>query len=163
LVMARTLANAGLPWLAVALGCAQPRPASWEHALAALVEAVARRGAVCVIAAPAPQAAPLAYASSLTLACTAAGWQRAHGDVTVLRRFPELRGEPVIVGGAPELRLPVIAASAAAVSAGVREGMPLRQAQQLCPAAAFVPLDIEATASLRGEICATLHRLAPAV
>jgi len=85
------------------------------------------------------------------------------GLVTVLRRFPELRGEPVIVGGAPELRLPVIAASEAAVSAGVREGMPLRQAQQLCPAAAFVPLDIEATASLRGEICATLHRLAPAV
>ncbi|TME46790.1 MAG: DNA recombination/repair protein RecA [Chloroflexi bacterium] len=57
LVMARTLVNAGLPWLAV----------------------------VCVIAAPAPQAAPLAHASSLTLACTATGWQRAHGDVTGLR------------------------------------------------------------------------------
>src|SRR5438132_600050 len=85
LVMARTLVNAGLPWLAIALGCAQPRPSSWEHALAALVELVARRGAVCGIAAPAPQAAPLAHASSLTLACTAAGWQRAHGDVTGLR------------------------------------------------------------------------------
>jgi len=84
-VMARSLANAGLPWLAIALGCDQPPPASWEHALAALVEAVARHGAVCVIAAPAPPAAPLAYASSLTLACTAAGWQRAHGDVTGLR------------------------------------------------------------------------------
>ena len=85
LVMARTLVNAGLPWLAIALGCAQPRPSSWEHALAALVEVVARREAVCVIAAPAPQAAPLAHASSLTLACTATGWQRAHGDVTGLR------------------------------------------------------------------------------
>ena len=85
LVMARSLVRAGLPWLAVALGAEQPRPAAWEHALAALVEAVARRGSVCVIAAPAPPAAPLAHASSLTLACAAAGWQRAHGDVTGLR------------------------------------------------------------------------------
>jgi len=85
------------------------------------------------------------------------------GLVTALRRFPELRGEPVVVGGTPDLRLPVIAASPAAVAAGVREGMPLRQAQQLCTAAAFVPLDAEATASLRDEICAVLHRLAPAV
>src|SRR5437879_10023668 len=85
LVMARALANAGLPWLAIALGCDQPGPASWEHALAALVEAVSRHESVCVIAAPAPQAAPLGHASSLTLACAAAGWQRAHGDVTGLR------------------------------------------------------------------------------
>lgn len=87
LVMARALASAGLPWMAIGLGGAQPRPAvwEWEHALAALAESVARHGAVCVIAAPAPQAAPLAHASSLTLACAAAGWQRAHGDVTGLR------------------------------------------------------------------------------
>ena len=85
------------------------------------------------------------------------------GLVSALRRFPELRGEPVIVGGAPELRLPVIAASAAAVRAGVRYGQPLRQAQQHCPAAAFVPLDAEATGSLRDEIAARLHQLAPTV
>src|SRR5579864_4147827 len=42
LVMARSLVRAGLPWLAVALGTEQPRPAVWEHALAALVEAVAK-------------------------------------------------------------------------------------------------------------------------
>ncbi|HEX6538278.1 MAG TPA: hypothetical protein VF155_03770 [Candidatus Dormibacteraeota bacterium] len=85
------------------------------------------------------------------------------GLVTALRRFAELRGEPVIVGGAPELRLPVIAASPAAARAGVRPGQPLRQAQQLCPAAAFVPFDAAATEALRAEISARLHQLAPTV
>lgn len=85
LAMGRSLVAAGLPWVAVALGAAQPRSAVWEHALTALVEVVARRGAICVVAAPAPAAAPLAYASSLTLSCTALGWQRSHGDVTGLR------------------------------------------------------------------------------
>ena len=84
LAMGRSLVRAGLPWLAVALGTGQPRAAVWEHALAALLEAVARSGTVCVIATAAP-AAPLAYASSLTVACTPLGWQRAHGDVTGLR------------------------------------------------------------------------------
>lgn len=102
------------------------------------------------------------------------------GLVSALRCFPELRGEPVIVhptkpapghrdfvgspiGGAPELRLPVIAASQAAVRAGVHVGQPLRQAQQQCPAAAFVPLDAEATGSLRDELGYRLHELAPTV
>ena len=85
------------------------------------------------------------------------------GLIAAQRRFPELRGEPLIVGGAPELRLPVIAMSPAAAAAGVRPGQPLRQAQQLCPGAAFVPLDPEATAGLRDEACARLHQLAPTV
>ncbi|TMB90353.1 MAG: hypothetical protein E6J45_09075 [Chloroflexi bacterium] len=84
--MARTLARAGLPWLGIALGGpSQLRPAAWEHALAALAEAVAKQGAVCVVAAPSPLATPLAHAASLTLTCTAAGWQRTHGDVVGLR------------------------------------------------------------------------------
>src|ERR1019366_6059403 len=85
LVMARALVAAGMPWVGVALGGEQPRPSLWEHALAALAEAVAKRGAICVIATPAPVAAPLRHASSLTLLCTAAGWQRANGDVVGLR------------------------------------------------------------------------------
>lgn len=103
------------------------------------------------------------------------------GLITALRRFPELRGEPFIVhttksapghrdfvgaanaGGAPELRLPVIAASPAAVRAGVRSGQPLRQAQQLCPAAAFVPLDVAAGVALRADLSARLHGLSPIV
>jgi recA bacterial DNA recombination protein len=84
--MARALAIAGMPWLGIALGAGiRPNPALWEHALMALVEAVSKRGAVCVIAAPGPPAAPLAYAASLTLSCAAAGWQRGHGDVTGIR------------------------------------------------------------------------------
>jgi hypothetical protein len=84
--MARTLARARLPWLGIALGgSSRPRPSSWEHALAGLAEAVAKQGAVCVVAAPSPLATPLTHAASLTLGCTAAGWQRAHGDVMGLR------------------------------------------------------------------------------
>jgi DNA polymerase IV len=83
--------------------------------------------------------------------------------VSALRRFPELRGEPVIVGSAAELRLPVITASRPALASGVRAGQPLRQAQQLCPAAAFVTVDAAAMASLRDALRMALHRLAPAV
>ncbi|MGA8635529.1 MAG: hypothetical protein WB805_11795 [Candidatus Dormiibacterota bacterium] len=85
LVMARALVTAGMPWVGVALGGEQSLPSLWEHALAALAEAVAKRGAICVIATPAPVAAPLRHASSLTLVCASAGWQRANGDVAGLR------------------------------------------------------------------------------
>jgi DNA polymerase-4 len=85
------------------------------------------------------------------------------GLIAALRRYPELRGEPVILGGAPELRLPVVAASAAAQAAGVRVGQPLRQAQQSCPAAVFVPHDPAAIAAVRTAVCAELHRLSPTV
>jgi len=85
LVTARALVVAGMPWMGIALGRERPAPRLWEHALAALAEALSKRGTVCVIAAPVPLAAPLAHASSLTLTCAAAGWQRAHGDVSGLR------------------------------------------------------------------------------
>lgn len=83
--------------------------------------------------------------------------------VAAWRRHPELRGEPVVVGGAPELRLPVLAASEAAVAAGVRPGLPLREAQQRCPAAAFVAVDEEAVAALRRAALDALQGEAPAV
>jgi recA bacterial DNA recombination protein len=85
LAMARALVVAGSPWVGVALGRRQPRDAEIEQALNGLVEAVHRRHAVCVVAAPAPAAAPLAYASSLTLSCRPVGWQESHGDITGLR------------------------------------------------------------------------------
>jgi hypothetical protein len=85
LAMARALVVAGSPWVGVALGRQRPRDAEIEQALNGLVEAVHRRRAVCVVAAPAPAAAPLAYASSLTLSCLPAGWQESHGDITGLR------------------------------------------------------------------------------
>jgi hypothetical protein len=99
-----------------------------EHAVTALVEAVGGARAVACISAPSPLPASLAYASSLTLACAALGWQEAHGDVvglrvalrvaksrvsapgdeaTVLLRYPrphalgEIVGLPAVVGALP--------------------------------------------------------------
>jgi DNA polymerase IV len=98
--------------------------------------------------------------SSLRLLCA----RHPHlGLVAALRRHPELRGEAVILGGAPELRLPVLAASVAAVAAGVCPGQPLRQAQQLCPQAAFVGVDEGDVERLRADVIAALGGLSPAV
>jgi recA bacterial DNA recombination protein len=85
LVMARALVVAGTPWIGIALSDGRPPPRLWSHALVALAEAIGKRATVCVVAAPAPLAAPLAYASSLTLGCASAGWHLAHGDVAGLR------------------------------------------------------------------------------
>ncbi len=85
------------------------------------------------------------------------------GLVAALRRHPELRGEAVIVWGAPELRLPVLAASAAAAATGVAPGQPLRQAQQLCPQAAFVSVDGDDVERLRAAVATALGSLSPAV
>jgi nucleotidyltransferase/DNA polymerase involved in DNA repair len=64
-----------------------------------------------------------------------------HLAVEVERRArPELVGQVVIVGGLPHERKAVYDVSAEGVRAGVRRGMPLRQAHQLCPDAAFIPM-----------------------
>ncbi|MGH2450060.1 MAG: DNA polymerase IV [Candidatus Limnocylindria bacterium] len=59
------------------------------------------------------------------------------------RDHPEYRGRPVIVGGAPDERGVVSAASYEAREFGVRSAMPLRTAARLCPQAVFVPGDRE--------------------
>ena len=63
-----------------------------------------------------------------------------------LKKRPELRGRPVIVGGGgdPEKRGVVSAASYEARRFGVRSGMALRRAKKLCPEAVFLPVDFEA-------------------
>lgn len=85
LAMARALVRAGLPWVGIAFGSAQVSAATWQHPLNALVEAAWSARAVACVSAPAPLPAPLAYASSLTFACSPLGWHEAHGDVTGLR------------------------------------------------------------------------------
>jgi len=73
-----------------------------------------------------------------------------YASVEQLRR-PELRGLPVIVGGAPsgdgsaQLNRGVVsAASYEARAFGVHSAMPLRTALRLCPKAVLVPVDFRA-------------------
>lgn len=54
------------------------------------------------------------------------------------RDFPEYRGKPVIVGGSPEGRGVVAAASYEVRKYGVHSAMPAAQAIRLCPHAVFV-------------------------
>jgi DNA polymerase IV len=78
------------------------------------------------------------------------------GDASLAHR-------PLVVGGLPSERKPVRAATAEARSFGICAGMPLRQAEQLCPQALFLPVDPRAEADLARHLLAGLYALAPRV
>jgi len=61
------------------------------------------------------------------------------------KRHPELRGKPVVIGGAgdPTKRGVVSTASYEARKYGIHSAMPLRTAYRLCPEAVFLPVDYD--------------------
>ena len=87
-----------------------------------------------------------------------------YASVEQLRR-PELRGKPVIVGGAgvPGERGVVAAASYEARPFGVRSAMPLSRARRLCPQAIFVPCDFKAYREASRSVFDILDHYSPII
>jgi DNA polymerase IV len=95
------------------------------------------------------------------------GWWILHVDMdsflasVEVRRRPELRGRPVVVGGDGDPRRPrqvVATASYEARAHGVHSGMPLQRAFRKCPDAVFLPTDHPAYDVASAEVMDVLRR-----
>ncbi len=80
-----------------------------------------------------------------------------------VRRRPELAGRPLIVGGRPGGRGVVSSASYEARRYGIRSGMPVVQAERLCPQAVFLPVDFAYYRRLAAQFRAILGELSALV
>ncbi|MEO8660347.1 MAG: DNA polymerase IV [Bryobacteraceae bacterium] len=76
---------------------------------------------------------------------------------------PSLKGKPVVVGGQPDQRGVVSAASYAARKFGVHSAMPLRTAYKLCPQATFVDGHPERYRDCSQQVFSVLNRFSPLV
>src|SRR5213078_4339 len=72
------------------------------------------------------------------------------------RDRPELRGRPVAVGGTPEVRGVVAAASYEARRHGVRSAVPMSRAVRLCPELVIVPPDFTKYRAVSRQVMAIL-------
>src|SRR3954470_16069284 len=79
------------------------------------------------------------------------------------RDNPELRGKPVAVGGTPESRGVVAAASYEARKFGVYSAMPMSRALRLCPELVIVPPDFKRYREASEKVMAILHSATPLV
>src|SRR6202049_1138308 len=76
---------------------------------------------------------------------------------------PELRGKPVVVGGQPNRRGVVSAASYEARRYGIHSAMPLRTAGQLCPHAVFLEGRHDVYAAWSDRVAEIMARYSPVV
>jgi DNA polymerase-4 len=76
---------------------------------------------------------------------------------------PELRGRPVVVGGSPQSRGVVAAASYEARAFGVRSALPMAAALRLCPEAVRVPPRFERYAEISHRVMDIFRRFTPLV
>jgi DNA polymerase-4 len=79
------------------------------------------------------------------------------------RDRPELRGRPVAVGGSPETRGVVAAASYEARAHGVRSAMPMARAIRLCPELTIVPPDFAKYRSVASHVFTLYREVTPLV
>ncbi|MFN2385992.1 MAG: DNA polymerase IV [Thermoanaerobaculia bacterium] len=79
------------------------------------------------------------------------------------RDDPSLRGLPVAVGGKPESRGVVAAASYEARSFGVRSALPMARAVRLCPQLVIVPPDFARYAEVSRQVFGIFRSITPLV
>ena len=79
------------------------------------------------------------------------------------RDDPALRGRPVAVGGTPESRGVVCAASYEARKLGVRSALPMARAVRLCPHLVIVPPDFGKYGSVSRQVFAIFREATPLV
>ena len=76
---------------------------------------------------------------------------------------PSLKGKPVVVGGRPDVRGVVSAASYAARKFGVHSAMPLRTAYKLCPQAIFLEGNLGRYRQCSAKVAEVLQSFSPQV
>jgi DNA polymerase IV len=106
---------------------------------------------------PLEEQSPLAQASILHVDMDA-----FFVSVELLER-PELRGKPVVVGGQPDQRGVVSAASYEARKFGIHSAMPLRTAGRLCPDAIFLDGHHEKYGEWSDRVATILSKFSPIV
>mgnify|MGYP001142331263 CR=1 FL=1 len=76
---------------------------------------------------------------------------------------PSLAGKPMVIGGQPWEKGTVYCCSPEALRDGVHPDIPLRQAEQLCPQAIFLPINEERYQEAHRELLKALAPFSPIV